>query len=77
MYGNNGKWNDGHCSKPANGYVCKKPANGEWTTAKPTSTPLGHCPADQYEFKGYCYKFHGLSDKAEYKNWTDALGFCK
>ena len=65
-------------SQPSDGYVCKRPSNGDWTTAAPTSVPEGHCPSDHYEFKGYCYKFFGLSSNAtEHKNWTDAQRTCK
>ena len=73
-----GHWNDAHCSKPASGYACKRPTSGDWTTAKPTALPEGHCPPDHYEFKGYCYKFFGLTGNAsEYKNWTNARDVCK
>ncbi len=58
----------------------QKPASGDWTTAKPTPIPSGHCPSDHYEFKGYCFKIMGLSDVEDpslYRNWTDARMECK
>ena len=65
-------------SKPASGYACKRPTSGEWTTAKPTDLPVGHCPPNHYEFKGYCFKFFGLNaNVSEYKNWTMARDVCR
>ena len=77
LFSGSGHWNDVYCSRPANGHVCKKIVGGEWSTPKPTDMPEGHCPSDQFEYKGYCYKFVGLTgDESEHKNWTDARKQC-
>ena len=81
MFSGSGHWNDVYCSRPANGYVCKRTADGQSpSTPKPTQMPEGHCPPDHYEFQGYCYKFIGMlagSSSDDYKNWTEARNDCK
>ena len=56
-----GHWNDVYCSRPQNGYICKKTEGGDWSTPRPTDMPEGHCPSDHFEYRGYCYKFVGKS----------------
>ena len=78
LFSGTGHWNDVYCSRPQNGYICKKTVGGDWTTPRPTDMPEGHCPADHYEYRGYCYKFVGFNgDVADHKNWTDAREQCQ
>ena len=78
MFSGSGHWNDAYCSRPKNGYVCKKIGGSDYTTPKPTEMPEGHCPSDQFENKGYCFKFYGLAgDSNEHMNWTDARAQCR
>jgi hypothetical protein len=35
------KWNDANCGLKKEGFVCKKPIGGGWTTPKPTIAPEG------------------------------------
>ncbi len=78
MFTGNGHWNDVYCGRPQAGYVCKRVANGELTTPKPTAMPEGHCPSDHHEFQGYCYKLVGLSGNgSDHRNWTNAQEECQ
>ena len=79
MSSGTGRWNDAYCSQPANGYVCKRPANpGQFTTAKPTQMPEGHCAEGYFEYRGYCYKLSDFSgDVSLHRNWTEAREECK
>ena len=55
-----------------NGYICKKPANGDWTTPGPTLTPTGYCPGPEFrQFSGSCYR---LVEEA--MAWADAKSSC-
>eukprot|EP00090_Calanus_glacialis_P023847 TRINITY_DN3698_c0_g1_i11.p1 TRINITY_DN3698_c0_g1~~TRINITY_DN3698_c0_g1_i11.p1 ORF type:complete len:817 (-),score=174.96 TRINITY_DN3698_c0_g1_i11:226-2388(-) len=80
MAAGDGYWNDEMCSN-GNGFVCKKPREGEWTTKKTTHYPAGHCPEEWLEFEGRCYKFFGGGEitGSEYVslNWADASSACK
>ena len=78
MFSGSGNWNDAYCSRPKNGYVCKRAVEGEWTTPRPTDMPEGHCGSDHFEYKGYCFKAFGMDGNTEdYKNWTNARDHCR
>jgi len=78
--GYGGLWNDEMCSI-SQGFVCKKPREGTWTTQPSTPFPKGHCPADWMEFEGRCYKFYGGGEftGSEFVslNWADASAACR
>ena len=79
MNSGSGRWNDAYCSQPANGYVCKRPADpGVFTTPKSTHMPEGHCSEGYFEYRGYCYKLSDFSgDVSLHRNWTEAREACK
>eukprot|EP00094_Tigriopus_californicus_P000452 TCALIF_00439-PB protein Name:"Similar to MRC1 Macrophage mannose receptor 1 (Homo sapiens)" AED:0.06 eAED:0.07 QI:7/0.88/0.83/1/0.74/0.69/36/84/3089 len=51
-----GQWNDDHCGERAS-FACKKYRDPDAITNPPiTATPPGHCPPDQAEYEGQCFK---------------------
>lgn len=78
MFTGSGHWNDVYCGRPQNGFACKRKAEGIWTTPQPTQLPPGHCSSDQFEYKGFCYKFVGMDGNASlHRNWTEAQKECQ
>ena len=57
-------------------FVCKKPSDGSWPTAPPTTMPEGHCRADFQEYQGYCYKLLGMEKEDAKKDWRGAKDAC-
>lgn len=59
-------------SADLNSYICKKPANGGWTTPQPTQPPTGYCPGPEFrQFSGNCYRL-----VEEPMAWGDAKASC-
>ncbi|XP_070535379.1 macrophage mannose receptor 1-like isoform X1 [Ptychodera flava] len=76
-YSDNATWNDNHCAVKFS-FICKKFNHSVDPITHPPTTPMpGPCPRGWTEFDYKCYKFFGLDDVNERRNWSAARTACK
>ncbi|XP_053408178.1 uncharacterized protein LOC123560994 isoform X2 [Mercenaria mercenaria] len=70
MYIQNGKWNDGECSDPLSGFICKQAKMVLPITTQPPFE-IGCSMENGYGYGAYCYVY-----VKEQKSWSDAQKNC-
>nr|CAB3263945.1 macrophage mannose receptor 1 [Phallusia mammillata] len=76
VYSIDGLWNDNNCGLTIS-FICKRSnlTDTSGTVAPPVYNPKGFCPADWWEYRGYCIKVMG-TEMDDRLNWTDARDDC-